>query len=89
MALTEAQKRKIEEEELYRAQMRSFAQPQGSQKHGVPAIVSLLLPGVGQMIKGQVGKGILILIATGIGYLMLVLPGIIIHIWQVVDAYNN
>jgi TM2 domain-containing membrane protein YozV len=30
------------------------------QKHGIPALFSFFIPGLGQIIKGQVGKGILI-----------------------------
>lgn len=93
MALTEEEKRKIEEEERIRSQYASI-QPTNSQKHGVPAILSFFIPGLGQVIKGQVGKGIGIflgflvscaLIFTVIGA---VVP-IIVWIWQIVDAYNN
>jgi len=31
--------------------------------HGFPAFMSFILPGLGQIIKGQVGKGIAIMIA--------------------------
>jgi TM2 domain-containing membrane protein YozV len=84
MALTETQKRKIEEEERYRKEV-----VVNNQKHGVPALLSLFIPGMGQMVKGQVGKGIFILICTIIGYFCLVIPGLILHIWQIADAYNN
>jgi hypothetical protein len=54
MALTEAQKRKIEEEEGYRAKIASSQQTvqvKSSQKHGVPAILSFFIPGLGQIVK--------------------------------------
>jgi TM2 domain-containing membrane protein YozV len=60
-----------------------------SQKHGIPALLSLFVPGLGQIVKGQVGKGILTFIAVPLGLLFLVVPGIIIWIWNVSDAYNN
>lgn len=85
MALTEAQKRKIEEEERYRTQL---AQPI-KQTHGIPAILSFFIPGLGQLVKGQVGKGILVFIGFFIGLAMLVIPGVIIWIWQIIDAYND
>ena len=88
MALTEKEKRKIEEEERIRSQYAS-TQPTSSQKHGVPAILSFFIPGLGQLIKGQVGKGIVIFFFTMIGYMFLIIPGVIIHIWQIVDAYNS
>ena len=56
MPLTEEQKRKIEEEEQYRQQIVSVASPKTSQKHGVPALLSFFIPGLGQIVKGQVGK---------------------------------
>ena len=89
MPLTEEQKRKIEEEEQYRQQIASVASPKTSQKHGVPALLSFFIPGLGQIVKGQVGKGIFAFIGVGIGIVMLVIPGVIIWIWQIVDAYND
>jgi TM2 domain-containing membrane protein YozV len=60
-----------------------------SQKHGIPALLSFFIPGLGQIVKGQVGKGILIMIAFPIGLLFLFVPGVILWIWQIADAYNN
>ncbi len=59
-----------------------------------PAIVNIFLPGVGQMMKGQVGSGLLILIAVIICALLswLVVPGIIgtiIWIWAIISAYTK
>lgn len=95
MALSEKEKRRIEEEERQRAQIVATAEIlQANQKYGVPALLSFFIPGLGQMIKGQVGKGILILlgwifsfvlIVTGIG---IIVP-IIIWVWQIADAYNS
>jgi TM2 domain-containing membrane protein YozV len=96
MALTEAQKKKIEEEERQAAHLQSAMADalKSSQKHGIPALLSFFIPGLGQMVKGKVGKGIGIffgwllsfaLIFTVIG---IVVP-IIIWIWQIIDVYNN
>ncbi len=89
MALTEEQKKKIEEEERYRSHLSNNVQHGIRQSHGVPALLSFFIPGLGQIVKGQVGKGILILIGFFIGLAALVLPGVIIWLWQIVDAYNN
>jgi TM2 domain-containing membrane protein YozV len=86
MTLTESEKRRIEEEERYRTQV---ASTQTSRKHGVPALLSFFIPGLGQIVKGQVGKGIFSFIGVGIGLIVLVIPGVIIWIWQIVDAYND
>ncbi len=89
MALTEHQKKKIEEEEIYRSHFGGARHLGTKQSHGVPAILSFFLPGLGQIVKGQVGKGILIFIGFFIGLAMFVLPGVIIWLWQIADAYNN
>jgi TM2 domain-containing membrane protein YozV len=60
-----------------------------TQKHGIPALLSFFIPGLGQIIKGQVGKGILTFLGVGLGLMFLVIPGLIIWIWQIADAYNN
>ena len=89
MSLTEEQKRKIEEEEKYRLQVAATGMSPVRQKHGIPALLSFFIPGLGQIIKGQVGKGIFTFIGFSIGIILLVIPGIIIWIWQIVDAYND
>lgn len=47
---------------------------------GVAALLSFLIPGAGQMYKGNVGSGIVWLIFVFLGYLFLVIPGIILHL---------
>jgi TM2 domain-containing membrane protein YozV len=89
MALSEEQKRKIEEEEKYRLQVTASVTPSMKQKHGVPALLSFFIPGLGQIVKGQVAKGIFTFIGVGLGLLMLIIPGVVVWIWQIVDAYND
>ena len=61
------------------------------QTHGMPALVSFFIPGLGQIIKGQVMKGILIWIVGGLaGFFLwwtIVVP-FAIWAWNVYDAYN-
>jgi TM2 domain-containing membrane protein YozV len=64
------------------------------QKHGIPALLSFFIAGLGQIIKGQVAKGILIMIAMIISTISIfILIGIIttpiLWIWNVYDAYNS
>ncbi|WP_084163980.1 hypothetical protein [Olivibacter sitiensis] len=40
-------------------------------KHGIPALISFFIPGVGQMIKGDIGKGILIWLFGLIGFILM------------------
>lgn len=53
---------------------------------GLAALLSFLIPGAGQMYKGAVGQGIAWLICTPIGYLMLIVPGIILHLICIFQA---
>lgn len=62
--------------------------PQKPINPGTAAVLSLLIPGAGQMYKGQVGLGFLWLFLVPVGYLMLILPGLVLHIFCVVDAHQ-
>lgn len=62
--------------------------------YGVPAILSFLLPGLGQMVKGQWLKGFAFLFGYAISIvLFLLLIGFILApivlIWNIFDAYNS
>lgn len=63
-----------------------------SQKYGVPALISFFIPGLGQVIKGHVIKGILIWLIGGlVGFLLFwtVIIPFVIWVWNVYDAYNS
>lgn len=53
---------------------------------GLYALLSFLWPGLGQICKGQVPQGILWMLGVIVGYMLLVLPGLVLHIWCIVDA---
>jgi hypothetical protein len=62
-------------------------------KHGIPALFSFFIPGLGQLVKGHLFKALGIWIAliisgavfiTGTGIPL----GLIIWIWQIYDAYK-
>lgn len=57
--------------------------------NGIAAVLSLFVPGAGQMYKGHVGSGIAWLVATFIGYLALVLPGLILHGMCIANAASR
>jgi hypothetical protein len=50
------------------------------------AALSLFLPGVGQIYSGRVTQGVAWLVATGAGYLLFLVPGLILHICCIVNA---
>lgn len=55
---------------------------------GVAAVLSLFLPGAGQIYKGQIGNGLVWLIFVALGYLFIV-PGLILHILCIVGAASG
>lgn len=63
--------------------------PQPAWSPGVAAVLSLVIPGAGQMYKGEIGKGFAFLVGTVIGYLLLVVPGLIVHLIAVIEAFNS
>jgi TM2 domain-containing membrane protein YozV len=56
---------------------------------GTAAVLSLLFPGAGQIYKGRIGVGLSWLVCVVAGYMMLVFPGIILHIICVYKAYSG
>jgi len=73
MSLTKSEKRKIEEEEKYRRAVAASISSSKAQKHGVPLLLSIFIPGLGQIIKGQVKKGLLIFFTPSIAFVVLLL----------------
>jgi hypothetical protein len=56
---------------------------------GVAAVLSFFIPGLGQIYRGDVGFGLLLLIATIVGYALFIVPGVIIHIAAIASAYRG
>ena len=92
MELTPDERQRIYLEEKARLQIRNQLQAeapyqapfpvpvQSRPSNGVAAVLSLFIPGAGQMYKGKVGQGIAWLIFTVLGYVALVVPGIVLHL---------
>jgi TM2 domain-containing membrane protein YozV len=63
--------------------------------HGVPALMSFFIPGLGQLVKGHVAKGLgtwgaLFAATVGgflVGYTFLAIP--VVWIWSTYDAYKS
>lgn len=61
---------------------------------GLAAILSFLLPGLGQMYNGEVGKGVMIVIVQVVNFALMAIvigfiTGPIVMIWAVYDAYKT
>jgi TM2 domain-containing membrane protein YozV len=57
---------------------------------GIASLLSFLCPGAGQMYAGEVGRGVLIFlvwfVSIPLTFVMLCIPTVVIHIWQIFDA---
>ena len=61
---------------------------------GLAAILSFLLPGLGQMYNGEVGKGVMIIIVQVVNIALMAIvigfiTGPIVMIWAIYDAYKT
>jgi TM2 domain-containing membrane protein YozV len=57
--------------------------------NSIAAIWSMMLPGLGQMMKGQVMPGIFWAVVVGFGYFAFFWPGLILHAFCILDAAFN
>ncbi len=75
-----------------------------SEKHGVPALLSVFVPGLGQLVKGDILKGLVfmflfvllpVLLMGGVIARSPVLSRIsflaapVLYVYNIYDAYNN
>lgn len=55
----------------------------------VAAILSLLIPGLGQLYKGQILNGVVWFLVVAMGYAALIVPGVILHICCIIGALSG
>lgn len=53
------------------------------------AVLSFLIPGLGQMYKGQVINGLVWFVFVLLGYAALILPGVLLHLFCIVGAASG
>jgi TM2 domain-containing membrane protein YozV len=56
---------------------------------GVAAVLSLIIPGAGQMYCGRVGEGLAWLLFVVIGYMVFILPGLVLHVACIFGAFTS
>jgi TM2 domain-containing membrane protein YozV len=64
-------------------------QVKGEKSPGIAALLSLILIGLGQVYNGDFTRGALFLIGTLVGLLFFFIPGVIVWIYQIFDAYST
>lgn len=53
---------------------------------GLAAILSLFVPGLGQLYKGQIINAIVWFVIVLVGYFLLIIPGIVLHLLCIFGA---
>lgn len=56
---------------------------------GLAAVLSFLVPGLGQLYKGQIVRGIAWFFFVGLGYVALILPGLVLHFFCILGAASG
>lgn len=56
---------------------------------GVAAVLSVLLPGLGQVYGGRLFAGAMWFLATAAGYSLILVPGFLIHALCIWSAYQS
>ena len=56
---------------------------------GVAIVLSFFIPGLGQLYRGKIGRGILWLICVTIGYFAVIVPGLVLHLICLIDASSG
>jgi TM2 domain-containing membrane protein YozV len=56
---------------------------------GLAAVLSFFLPGLGQLYKGQILNGIVWFFTVGLGYMALILPGLLLHLFCIIGAASG
>lgn len=52
-------------------------------------MLSFLIPGLGQIYKGQIFNGIAWLVMTIIGYVLFIIPGVVLHLCCIIGAASG
>lgn len=64
-------------------------EPQKKKEPVLAALLSFIFAGSGQVYNGELGKGILFLAGTIIGAFVFLIPGIIVWLFGIYDAYTT
>lgn len=60
--------------------------PQKQWKPGIAALLSLIIPGAGQLYKGYVLRGLIWFVVVIVGYFLFIIPGAILHFICIITA---
>jgi predicted nucleic acid-binding Zn ribbon protein len=57
--------------------------------YGLAAVLSFLIPGLGQLYKSQILGGLLWWVAVSVGYFLCIIPGFFLHVVCIFDAASD
>ena len=63
--------------------------PRNTPSPGIAAVLSVLIPGLGQIYSGRLLAGALWFFATAAGYSLILVPGFLIHALCIWSAYHS
>lgn len=66
-----------------------FGCPERAPHPGVAAVLSVLVPGLGQVYNGRLIRGALWFLVTSFGYWAILVPGFLLHALAVYCAYDG
>lgn len=55
----------------------------------MPTLITLFLPGVGHMMNGRILQGLVWMAVVAVGYLMMIVPGVVLHLICLVDCSRD
>jgi TM2 domain-containing membrane protein YozV len=72
----------------YRLDRDEMASPRAPSP-GVAAVLSVVLPGLGQVYNGRIFAGLIWFLFVGFGYTAILVPGFLLHVICVYCAYSG
>lgn len=75
--------------EILDADLKRVSSHQRTWSPGMATILSLFFPGAGQVYKGKLGEGFIWFVVVIIGYVMMFIPGLLLHIVCISRAYSS
>lgn len=86
--LTPERYAEVAAEERARLAIRNELAPTKSWNPGMAAVLSFFIPGLGQLYKGEILTGFAYFFCTIIGLAAFIVPGVLIWIWGIHNAYT-
>jgi TM2 domain-containing membrane protein YozV len=82
--------KEVLDEDLRKEQLEQLSLAQSHNwSPGVAAVLSFFVPGLGHMYKGQILEGLFWLLFVVVGYFLLIVPGLVLHLICIFSAASG